>query len=262
MPCVYGYTRKSVTDGPTLMDLHQRVLERYARSKLPSLEYAGAWVEEASARTRPLACRPAGVRLSLAADRGDHVLVADYDRGFRNARELAALLEVWGARGVQLHVLDIGLEPLTPAGRQVAQAFRIAAQAEKFWAKEKGQEEFARRRREGKALTGVAPPGFRYAGPRGRRRLVPDEDDQAIMRKIIRWRMAGHTWEAIYLHLAKHGVKTPRGAEWSMGRILRAYQAGLLLEAERAQQEELCQAEGAAAASTPSSFSPDGPAPS
>jgi hypothetical protein len=41
----------------------------------------------------------------------------------------------------------------------------------------------------------------------------------------------GFSWAQIYYHLLHERVRTSKGKEWSMGRILRGYEAELRLQA-------------------------------
>jgi DNA invertase Pin-like site-specific DNA recombinase len=255
MPRVYGYTRVSPTDAPGTVERHQAQMRRYASERLPGLHYESDFIDRDPAeRRRPLACRKQGHALSTAADPGDAILIARFSRAFRTPAELVIQADVWSARGVALHVLDLGLDPTTDKGRVVAAALRVVAASTAQLAKEQGAADFARRRREGLPLNGKAPPGYRYVGPRGRRRLVQDPHARALAVELVRWREAGWSWEQVYFHLIEQRVVTRDGRRWSLTSLRRLYYAERVLQAREAAeataQEEEAADEAAAAVPT------------
>src|SRR5262249_10400767 len=83
-----------------------------------------------------------------------------------------------------------------------------------------------RKVKQGKLLTGRVPIGTRVVGPRGRRRVVPDEGELAIMRDIVRMRDEERlTFRRIWLALMARRAKTREGKLWTKTRVHRAYRA-------------------------------------
>ncbi len=217
----YCYTRKSPTDSLGTVEQHDAEACEYVRLHLPGFTFTGGFVDEADAERSPLTSRPAGLRVSLTADRGDAVIIPHFGRAFRSARELVEVLDVWAARGVSLYVLDVHLDPTTPAGRLVAAVFRVLAAAETAKAKERGALDFARRRMRGLPLNGQAPPCHRYVGPRGKRRLVQDPYVRQVAGRVVDWRDRGFSWESIFFHLREQGVRQRSGREFSLTALRR-----------------------------------------
>jgi DNA invertase Pin-like site-specific DNA recombinase len=89
-------------------------------------------------------------------------------------------------------------------------------------------------RQNGKAANGFAGYGFRLIGPKGHKRRVTDIEERASMRRIVKSRCDGCSWEAIYFEFLKLGIRTREGKEWSLSRIYRAFQAELRLMAKEA----------------------------
>lgn len=231
-PAVYGYSRHAAQDAPGVIEQQEAAMKTYAAMHLPGAEYLCAWVDDADQRPRFLPYRLEGQAMMLMVDRSDHVVVAQYRRAFRHLRDLANLLAVLEGRGAHLHILDLGVSPLTESGRTVLAALLVLAHADRAAAREKASAEMRRRRLTGKLVNGAPGLGYRLAGPAGNRRRVPDEYEQQILAKIVAWRHGGHTWEAIYYHLLHQGVRRSADREWSMGAILRGYRAGLRLQRE------------------------------
>ena len=66
------------------------------------------FVEEGVSGSTPLADRPEGRRLLAAISKGDVVVIAKLDRGFRSAADALTVLEELKAQGVSLHIIDLG----------------------------------------------------------------------------------------------------------------------------------------------------------
>ena len=92
---------------------------------------------------------------------------------------------------------------------------------------------YAELRREGKG-TGRAPFGFRWAGRRGNRHLVPDPEQRQIMQKVVELRDTeelswGKISDRVEEHLAEQEGRRPRSlgfrAGWTPKSCSRAYRA-------------------------------------
>jgi hypothetical protein len=58
------------------------------------------------------------------------------------------------------------------------------------------------------------------------------------MGTIVRRRLEGDSFEAIYFQLLYGGIRTRAGREWSLSRIMRAFRAELKLQAEESQHRD------------------------
>jgi hypothetical protein len=103
---VPGYTRvstdKQADDGNGL-DIQQRQISGYAM--MHGMEVDGVYVEAGVSGSVPLSQRPEGSAMLARLQRGDVVIVAKLDRAVRSARDA---LDVLKARGVALHMIDMG----------------------------------------------------------------------------------------------------------------------------------------------------------
>jgi DNA invertase Pin-like site-specific DNA recombinase len=231
---VIGYVREMVDDPPGTVEQQVTEMREYARVRLPGLAYQDTLVDAPEKRRVPLRSRWRGSRIIVSTDRGDHVVIARYSRGFANLHDLADTLHVLAAFGMHIHVLDLGLTPLTPEGRAVALACRRLAEAEKVLAKEVGTAQFRSRRLAGQALNGNAPPCFRYVGRRGKRRIVQDPYARQIAARVLHWRQAGWSYERVYYELLHSGVRKPNGKEYSLSGLRRLCEVELALQAREA----------------------------
>jgi DNA invertase Pin-like site-specific DNA recombinase len=85
-------------------------------------------------------------------------------------------------------------------------------------------------RRQGRPTNHRVKPGWKITGPLGKRRIVPDEEERATMRKIVEWHDAGLTFIDISNVLMKQRMfwkKPSRNGStlefWDRQRCRRAY---------------------------------------
>jgi DNA invertase Pin-like site-specific DNA recombinase len=211
-------------------------LAAYAREKLPGVEWKGAFGDVASARGRRFAQRPAGERVLFELERGDHLVIAEAAPAFKDWADCLHTLRYCQGSGIEVHFLDPPADTVTPGGRAALDMLRRFAEAERGRRAERAREGNVKRRKRGKPTNQNAPYGFRYVGPRGNKRKVAVEYTRTIGRYIVQWRLAGHSWEAIYFNLLRQHVRTRDGREWSYGAIQRAFRGECRLQAEEGRQ--------------------------
>lgn len=211
MPKVYGYIRVSTDEqaeqGVSLAAQRQAVLARGAQEVF---EDAGV------SSGVPLAERPAGARLSDVLQRGDTVIAPKLDRFFRSAVECLVQIDAWRAQGVEVVLLDMGLDTTTPMGRMVLTMLAGMAELERALIRERTRAGMAQVRREG-GIVGRAPYGFRYAperGPDGRRPIEESPEEVEVLVRVAALRGAGLTWAGIADTLNGEGCKTRLGCDW------------------------------------------------
>jgi DNA invertase Pin-like site-specific DNA recombinase len=213
----------------------QAMTEHVQRVLLPlGYTHGGIHVDAADTANVQLTERPQGRNLNLGLERGDHVVI-DRLEAFRNARDWWATASLWRNRGVTFDVLAVrGLSTLGDTSEAVFQVVQLLAGAHRTWLADRCRRGHRTRRRSGKLANGSCGPGYRLAGHRGHRRKVVDEDERAVMRKIVQWRDKGATFRLLYFHLLKHRIRRSNGHEWSENAIRRAYYREVGLRQEEA----------------------------
>jgi DNA invertase Pin-like site-specific DNA recombinase len=256
MPNCYAYVRVSTPDQARAVagaahgasiEAQTQAAEKYFAYKLQPQGFplVKIFIEPGvSAEKFPLCSRPQGIKLSLCLERGDHVIFAKTDRGFRSMLDLVQTLHIWTKRGIFMHVLDLNLDSSTPEGRLFIQQMGLMAQWENDRRRTRVKEANAVRRQMGLATQGNAPFGFKIVKQRNakghiEKRLVPDPDDwrRAAGKKFLEWRRQGWSAEQIYFHLLRHRIKRPDGEDWSYGQILRYSKQEAALQAKEAEEE-------------------------
>jgi putative DNA-invertase from lambdoid prophage Rac len=201
---VYAYCRVSTTrqanEGESL-DVQRRQIEGYAL--MHGLTIAETIVEEGVSGSIPLTERLAGGPLLAKLQRGDVLIAAKLDRLFRSALDALTIVADLKARGVHLHLLDLGgdiANGLSKLFFTIASAF---AEAERDQIRERVQQSKDDSRRRGMFLGGKPPFGF-DKGEAGE--LVRVETEQAAIVRIVALRKRGKTLRKISDALKANGV--------------------------------------------------------
>jgi DNA invertase Pin-like site-specific DNA recombinase len=246
---LYGYIRVS-TDRQAISPKVQREAIETAASRMG--RPIDAWFEDAPIVREDgtmddsvsgavfIGLRKAGGALIGRLRRGDVVVVAKIDRAFRSLTDCAGCLDRWERMGVAIHICDLAgqMDVSTPMGKAMVQMLAVFAELERKMISQRTREALALRKRKGHATGKYAGYGFRWERRWDREQLkhvkvkVADEEERRVMREIARWRLEGRSWDEIHQHIV-YGLKlvTKDGKPWTMSRIVRAFQAELLLQA-------------------------------
>lgn len=241
MPTAYGYIRVSTADqadhGVSLDAQRDAIDAEFEyRWKPQGYDQGYTFEDRAQSGAKPLRSRKAGDRMCGVLGRGDVVIFTKLDRGFRNVEDILATLRIWNDQGVKAVFLDMNCDTSTASGEMMMTMLAAFAQFERRRIGDRTREGLAQVRRSGKLCT-KPPFGVKVTGPKGSRKWEIVPDDYAVGKAIVKWRLEGHGWEAIYGHLRRNGVTRPRlksdplrklsRREWSVTGIRRAY-AGTL----------------------------------
>lgn len=229
---VYGYIRVSSvvqTEGQSLQaqEAHIRHWFEYAKKLRPELEFGGIFEERGVSAGTNLLDRPMGRKLDNALDRGDMVVFAKLDRGFRDTRDTLWTIDVWRRRGITVRFLDIDVDSSTAAGELVLTNIAAVARFERARLGERLRESRQEAIRKGLYPMGRTPIGWTRKRSRGGDKLVPDEQARAVGRKLVEWWKGGNSFSEMTHHLEQMGVKTPAGRRWSRGAIYRLFWAAI-----------------------------------
>jgi DNA invertase Pin-like site-specific DNA recombinase len=234
-PVAYGYARVSTGKQKMGPEQQKGVAQNYYNEHLAATHVWGdVFVEPyTSARKTGFLKRPVGKELDARLERGDCVIIAKFDRGFRNVRDFLFMQDVWKDRGIELLICNFfGVDSRTNMGRLICGILAHVAEFEAEMAAERTREMKAYQAKMGLATNGYAGYGFKFVGSRGNKKKVPDPEERAVMAWIVKHNMDNYTWRDMYLHLLEQGVRTRKGKEWSIGRIRRACVAEYLLRAQ------------------------------
>ncbi len=204
MPRAYDYVRADTTEGDS-PEVQQQVIREHFGSRLKDkgFSWGGFFEDVPTSGGLPLCSRPQGLILDSKLERSDVVVFTMLDRGFCSLRDAADVVERWLARGIHLHIVHRSIDTSTPMGQLFVNLLPRFADLRPSWLSERMAESLAYRRSRGRPPGGSPPCGFKIAGPRGKRRFIPDP----ITRRIDRTR-DGET-------LAGHKDASRGGQEWA-----------------------------------------------
>ena len=185
---VYGYTRVSTAeqagdDRTSIESQRQRITQAATAGGLT----LDAFHDELGVSgSKPLAERPIGGPLLAGLQRGDTLIIAKLDRGFRNAADALATAEALKVRRIDLVVADMGSEAVTVNGvsRMFFGMLALVAEFERERLRERVADGRAAKRQAGGHLGGSAPFGYRKVGSGRAARLAPDPEQQAALATI------------------------------------------------------------------------------
>lgn len=201
--------------------------EAHYKAKLAQYQFGGFYIDEATTSGIPLAKRPFGAALLRDLKKGDVLVVLNFDRLFRSFGEAAHWIDAWDKQGVTVHVIVLGIDSATVAGRVMLRMFAVFAELERVLLKERTAAAMAhvkRNRKPGQPLNQNAPLGFRIEGSKGNRRLVTNEAERVIMAQIVEMHDERHMgFEQITGALLRAGVKNRGGKPWSLSGVQRAF---------------------------------------
>jgi putative DNA-invertase from lambdoid prophage Rac len=190
---VYGYCRVSTTrqanEGESL-DVQRRQIEGYAL--MHGFTVDEVFVEEGVSGSIPVQERPLGAALFAKLAKGDVLVAAKLDRMFRSALDALQVVEALKARGVKLHLIDLGGDiagnGLSKLFLTIAAAF---AEAERDRIRERVGQVKADQKARGRFLGGSRPFGFNVIERDDGVELVRDETEQAAIADMVAMRAQG-----------------------------------------------------------------------
>lgn len=198
----YGYARVSTdaqTDGGISLDEQEHKIK--SRCSENGWQLERVYVDAGISGSTPLSRRPQGARLLAALKPGDIIVAARMDRCFRSALDALQTIESFKARKISLWLLDLGNDCSGNGISELIITVLVAvAQFERRLISERIKDAKINLRREGRHQGGTRPFGFRLGEISGRGTaptLIPDEREQAAIKKIFAMRETGATLMAI-----------------------------------------------------------------
>jgi DNA invertase Pin-like site-specific DNA recombinase len=180
-----------------------------------------------SASKRNFAARPVALDLLQKVKRGDHVVIAKLDRGFRNTIDCLSTLKRWQVQGVTAHLLDISVDTSTAMGQLLVGILAVIAEWESARRSERIIDaiEASRQRYPNRSLNAQRVIGYQIDGDK----LIPHSEERAAGDIAAKLRSQGLALSAIAEQLGKQSYARPGGKPWnpaSIKRIIQRARAG------------------------------------
>jgi DNA invertase Pin-like site-specific DNA recombinase len=186
---VYSYTRVSTgrqADEGESLGAQQRRVEGYAQ--MHDMAVDRHFVERGVSGSIPISERPEGGALLRLVRPGDVIITPKLDRCFRSALDALEVLQDLKARGVSLHMIDLGGD-VTGNGisKLMFTILSAVAEAERDRIRERISDVKRDQRNRGRYLGGKVPFGYRvHEGI-----LVEVEAEQEAIRDMLAMRQSG-----------------------------------------------------------------------
>jgi len=192
---IYGYIRVSSygqLDGASPEEQEQQIRAAAVIVKGGEPEI---FFEKAVSGGTPLQNRPAGKLLMAKLQPGDTLIVAKMDRIFRSAVDALTMADQWKQDGINLILLDMGIEPVNTSG--VGKLFftmMVAmAEFERHRIYERTIEGRAAKKSRGGHIGGKRPFGFIVTGTGRDAVLSPHPGEQAALEDAKRMLRSGES---------------------------------------------------------------------
>jgi DNA invertase Pin-like site-specific DNA recombinase len=238
----YGYLRASTVKQEMSPEVQRDSIATFSRSL--NFEIDEWFTDAAVSGSVPFDQRPAGGDLDRRLRRGDSIIFAKLDRGFRSTIDCLQCIDRWRRLDVKLYFADLGfmaIDPTSPHGEFMLTLMAALGRLERRCASIRTKEALALRKLKGHANGKYPGYGFmwerRFDREQGKYVKVKVEDPQErlVMKEIVKWRLDGHSFDAIREHVNyKLRLVTRDGRPWSESRIKRAFQAELQLMSQEA----------------------------
>ena len=170
----------------------------------------------------PLAFRPQGKEMLEAAQDGDVICAAKMDRLFRSAIDALQTAAELKKRGVELVLLDIGIDAVTGngVGKLFFSILAVMAEVERDRIRERTEAGRRGKRARRGFMGGAVPIGFRVQGKGREAQLEEDEREQAMLVWVKEAHKDGRKPGKIARYLTKHHP-TRSGKKWQIVQVQR-----------------------------------------
>ena len=175
-----------------------------------------------------LSHRPNGSAIYEQAKKKDIVIASKMDRLFRSAQDAINTLEIFSERGVEVILLDMGLEPVGKSAVSTLFFTMLAAFAnfERLRIKERTEEGRKGKRARRGFMGGRIPYGFSVVGKGRDALLTPHEQEQEIVAIVQRMTKDGHSPSRICRFLNFKDYSTREGKPWAEMQVIRIVNQG------------------------------------
>lgn len=215
-------TAEQAADGSTSIEEQIRRGRAIAQLRSAGAFDVATYEDRGISGSIPLGLRPAGAELLAAAQKGDTICAAKLDRLFRSASDALQTADLLKDRGVDLILIDMGSDPVT--GNGTAKLFfgmlSLVAEFERDRINERTRDGRRVKREAGGHTGGHAPYGFATEGKGKTARLVPNETEREIIRRVV---TLSRKWPPSYVvrDLRNNGFVTRSGKPFDFIQVKR-----------------------------------------
>jgi len=204
----YGYVRVSTqAQADSGLGLEAQKAELIAYAAQRGMLMHGVYADLGISGSKPFKRRPEGKALSETLENGDAVLLR-LDRGFRSSIDCILTVDGWLKDGVDVHLIDLGVDTSTAAGALVYGIMARFAEFERRLIRERTQRAMAAREDRGLPPNGQAPAGYRIGDDK---RLEIDQEKAMLVGELWHLRRHRKSWAEVAKHAQKIGFTRKSG---------------------------------------------------
>ncbi len=173
--------------------------------------------DEGVSASIPLSQRQGGSELlSLTKDSKFVVIAVKLDRLFRDALDCLSVVKEWNKKGVNLQLLDLGVDTTTPQGKAFLTNAAAYAELERNLISERTKEALKQVRAQGGVLgsDGYGWTRTNDLDSNGRKKIVLDTEEFQVLIECRTLRDMGWTLQNIANKFNNENRKTKRGGKW------------------------------------------------
>jgi DNA invertase Pin-like site-specific DNA recombinase len=206
---VYGYCRVSTAEqvsGSSLPEQNQKI---QGAAMILGKPVDRIFTDGGVSGSVPLSERPEGGELFAMVTAGDTVIASKLDRLFRDATDAQVSLKDLEKRGVDLIIVDIGVDSVTRNGsaRLVFGVLASVAEWERSRIKERQADGIRNKRAAGGHTGGKRKFGYRIEGAGKSAILVPIPEEQDAIERMKRLRAEGLSFRDISAAMIADGFE-------------------------------------------------------
>lgn len=220
---IYGYVRVSTTEqaGEHKSSLAEQERRIRGVALARGEEIAEIFSDPGVSGSVPLTARPSGGRLLATVEKGDIIIASKMDRVFRSAADALTTADALRDRGVDLILVDMGIESVLTSG--TAKLFfgmlAMVAEFERWRITERATEGRRSKRNKGGFIGGITPYGYVKIGMGAEAVLVEDEGEQKII--AAAQERKGKSLRRISSELLEMGFRDRSGSQFQPVQIKR-----------------------------------------
>ena len=177
------------------------------------------------------------VLLMLFEGQTDMLVVLKLDRLTRSVKDLGEILEKMEHENWSLSAVEESFDTSTASGRLALNVLMAVSQWEREAIGERTVTALEQKRKLGEKTGGLRPYGWDVVEVDGRKKLVENEVEQAVIRQILAWRRRRKSLAWIVRALESRKVKPPDGA-WNLMTLSRICKRNGLVEPRKARRDK------------------------
>jgi len=211
-PTCYGYGRHSTNKQELTREVQEFRTHDYWERNLQhkGVVWGGFQYDKATSAKTPFTEREHGLQVYTLAQPGDHIVVSKMDRAFRSLRDGINSMDMFAAKGVTFHSLDLLVDTSTPLGRFFRSVLLAVAELEREFVSERVKETIALRKREGRPHSQSCPVGWKIVGQKPNRLYRADMEERGLVDHMQAMRSAGEAYDSIALWGMKNSMPSKR----------------------------------------------------